>query len=108
MILLIIDNSSQTVRSSLFYFAIWLGTGLLGGLLSYWCWHLGLMLSSAYGGFAFIITILTLSHIYNDILRYIMIALFVLLPPIVVHRYERHVINIATSIGGSYTFFYGV
>ncbi|PKY37942.1 hypothetical protein RhiirA4_536859, partial [Rhizophagus irregularis] len=108
IILLIIDNSNETFRSALFYFAIWLGFGTLGGLLSYWCWHLGLILSSAYGGFAFIITILTLSHITLDILRYILITFFVLLPPLVVYRYEKHAINIATSIAGSYTFFYGI
>ncbi|RIA95006.1 hypothetical protein C1645_758575 [Glomus cerebriforme] len=108
IILLMIDNSNETFRSALYYFALWLGVGILGGLLSYWCWHLGLILSSAYGGFAFIITILTLSQISIDILRYILIAFFVLLPSIVVHKYERHSINVATSIAGSYTFFYGI
>jgi hypothetical protein len=102
------DNSNETFRSALYYFAIWLGFGTLGGLLSYWCWHLGLLLSSAYGGFVFIITILTLSQITINILRYILITFFVLLPPLVIYRHERHAINIATSIAGSYTFFYGI
>src|ERR1043165_8600293 len=105
---MIIDDSNGIFRSPLYYFAIWLGIGILGGLLSYWCWHLGLILTSAYGGFAFIITILALSQITIDILRYTFIIIFILLPSFVVYRYERHAINVATSIAGSYTFFYGI
>ncbi|CAI2170505.1 14908_t:CDS:2 [Funneliformis geosporum] len=108
VVLLILDNSQKYFRSALYYFVIWLSSGTLGGLLSFWCWHLGLILTSAYGGFAFIITSLTLIPISIDIIRYILISFFILLPPILVYKYERQSIYVATSVAGSYTFFCGL
>ncbi|CAG8539600.1 5439_t:CDS:2 [Funneliformis caledonium] len=108
VILLIMDNSQKYFRSALYYFVIWLSTGTIGGLLSFWCWHLGLILTSAYGGFAFIMTFLTLIPISIDIIRYSLISFFILLPPILVYKYERESIYVATSVAGSYTFFCGV
>ncbi|CAG8657955.1 8117_t:CDS:2, partial [Ambispora leptoticha] len=108
IILLLLDNNLDNTRSATFYFTTWLLVGLIGGLLSFFCWHLGLMLTAAYGGYALSLSLLAILDLENHIIRWTLSIIVMILLAIIVHYFERTVIIFTTSIAGAYTVMYGV
>ncbi|CAG8548093.1 7520_t:CDS:2 [Ambispora gerdemannii] len=108
IILLFVDNNSGGKRTVTFYFTTWLLVGLIGGSLGFFCWHLGLMLTAAYGGYVLSLSLLAILNIENHVIRWITALIMMLLLAIMVHYFERTVIIFTTSIVGAYSVMYGV
>ncbi|CAG8471750.1 11257_t:CDS:10 [Paraglomus occultum] len=108
VIILMIDNAYKTTHSVFFYFIVWLSVGTIGGLLSFFCWHLGLMLTAAYGAFAFSISLLAVGHIQIVAIRYTIVGISITIACLITHIYLKDVIIVSTSIGGSFTVLYGI
>ncbi|CAG8582843.1 3879_t:CDS:2, partial [Paraglomus brasilianum] len=106
--ILMIDNAYNTTHSVFFYFIMWLLVGTTGGLLSFFCWHLGLMLTAAYGAFAFSVSLLAVGHVKIAAIRYTIIGILIIVACLITHIYLKDVIIVSTSIGGSFTVLYGV
>jgi hypothetical protein len=49
MIMILVDSYKKSYQSSSEYFAIWLAVGIVGALISFHLWHVGILLTGAYG-----------------------------------------------------------
>ena len=49
MIMIIVNSSSGSYLSSGLYFLIWLAVGIVGSLVSFYLYHVGIVLTGAYG-----------------------------------------------------------
>ncbi|KAF9974823.1 hypothetical protein BGZ73_001683 [Actinomortierella ambigua] len=108
MIMLIIDINSGTYQSSGLYFGIWLAVGLVGAIVSFYLWHVGIILTGAYAAFVVVAVIFTAANLTNYVVRYTILAIVVVVGGILTRKFERMAVILATSFGGSYCFFFGL
>ncbi|KAG0265510.1 hypothetical protein DFQ27_000589 [Actinomortierella ambigua] len=108
MIMLIVDINSGTYQSSGLYFGIWLAVGLVGAIVSFYLWHVGIILTGAYASFVVVAVIFTAANLTNYVVRYTILAVVVVAGGILTRKYERMAVILATSFGGSYCFFFGL
>ncbi|KAG0330865.1 hypothetical protein BG004_001947 [Podila humilis] len=108
MIMLIVNTGAGSYLSSELYFLIWLAVGLVGSVVSFYLYHVGIVLTGAYGAFAVIAVIFTAVNLRNYIARYTLLAIFVILAGYLTKRYERIAVILATSVGGAYMMMYGL
>ncbi|KAF9427800.1 hypothetical protein BGZ94_004123 [Podila epigama] len=108
MIMIIVNTSSGQYLSSELYFLIWLAVGIVGALVSFYLYHVGIVLAGAYGMFVVVAVIFTAAGLRNYIARYTLLAIFIILGGYLTKRYERVAVIVATSIGGAYMIMYGL
>ncbi|KAF9376889.1 hypothetical protein CPB97_010534 [Podila verticillata] len=96
-------------KPSLYYFWVWFLSGLVGGILSFRYWNLGVTFAGAFGGFAVAMGIIAVTtNKMGTVGRYVLLAIEILLGAAAATFYERFFIIVATSCGGAYMFMYGV
>ncbi|KAI8357973.1 hypothetical protein B0O80DRAFT_424089 [Mortierella sp. GBAus27b] len=94
---------------SKYYFWMWLLAGLVGAILCFRFWNLGVTFSGAFGGFAVSMGIIAVSHPHmSTVGQYILLAFLVLFGAAIATFYERYSIIVGTSCGGAFMFMYGV
>lgn len=49
MIMIHVDTNNRRYQSSSEYFSVWLAIGLIGAIVSFYLWHVGIVLTGAYG-----------------------------------------------------------
>ncbi|KAF9388128.1 hypothetical protein CPB97_001579 [Podila verticillata] len=108
MIMILVNSSSGSYLSSGLYFLIWLAVGIVGSLVSFYLYHVGIVLTGAYGVFVVIAIIFTATNLSNYIVRYTLLAIFIILGGYLTKRYERIAVIIATSVGGAYMMMFGL
>lgn len=103
------DIDYHLFKASEYYFWMWFLAGVLGAILCFRYWDLGVTFSGAFGGFAVAMGIIAVSHqSISTAGRYALLAFFVLFGAAIATFYERYSIIIGTSFGGAYMFMYGV
>ncbi|KAG0357154.1 hypothetical protein BG005_003863 [Podila minutissima] len=96
-------------KPSHYVFWVWLMSGLVGGILSFRYWNLGVTFAGAFGGFAVAMGIIAVtSNSMGAVGRYVFLAIEILLGAAAATFYERFFIIVSTSCGGAYLFMYGV
>ncbi|KAK3835152.1 MAG: hypothetical protein JOS17DRAFT_558950 [Linnemannia elongata] len=93
------------------YFWIWFIAGILGAILSFRYWDLGVAFAGGFGGFALamgIIAAVNDSHNVTNTPRYIILAVLILLGAAIAIFYERFSIILGTSLGGAFMVMFGV
>ncbi|KAG0254452.1 hypothetical protein BG011_005777 [Mortierella polycephala] len=108
MIMIITNTNTGKYLSSGIYFLIWVSVGLVGSVVSFFLWHLGIVLTGAYGTFVVVAVIFSAANMTNFILRYILLAIFVIIGGYLTKRYERVAVILATSVGGAYCMMFGL
>ncbi|KAG0343905.1 hypothetical protein BG004_004904 [Podila humilis] len=108
MIMIIADTNSGTYQSSAVYFAVWFIVGLVGGAVSFYFWHIGIILTGAYGMFVIVAIIFTAANVKSYVLRFTFLALFLVLGGVLTKKYERMSVILATSFGGAYSIIFGL
>ncbi|KAF9961651.1 hypothetical protein BGZ70_008237 [Mortierella alpina] len=108
MIMLILNMNSGVYQSSEIYFVVWLLVGIAGSLLSFYLWHVGIILTGAYGMFVIVAIIFTAANVRNYVFRYTVLAICVVVGGYLTHRYERLAVILATSLGGAYCMMFGL
>ncbi|CAO3574322.1 unnamed protein product [Mortierella alpina] len=99
----------QLFKPAHYYFWMWVLAGLLGALLSFRYWDLGVSFAGGFGGFAVAMGIIAVSnHSMTDVGRYILLASLILIGAGIATFYERFSIILGTSFGGAFMFMYGV
>ncbi|KAF9906861.1 hypothetical protein EC991_000225 [Linnemannia zychae] len=94
-----------------YYFWLWFLLGLLGAILSFRYWDLGVAFAGGFGGFALamgIIAAVNDSHNMTNVPRYILLAVLILGGAAIAIFYERFAIILGTSMGGAFLFMFGV
>ncbi|KAF9575275.1 hypothetical protein EC968_003627 [Mortierella alpina] len=92
-----------------YYFWMWVLAGLLGALLSFRYWDLGVAFAGGFGGFAVAMGIIAAAnHSMTNVARYILLAILILIGAAIATFYERFSIILGTSFGGAFMFMYGV
>ncbi|KAF9310498.1 hypothetical protein BG003_008463 [Podila horticola] len=103
------DMLYAVFKPSLYVFWVWLMSGLVGGIISFRYWNLGVTFAGAFGGFAVAMGIIAVtSKSMGTVGRYVFLAIEILLGAAAATFYERFFIIVATSCGGAYLFMYGV
>ncbi|KAG0096806.1 hypothetical protein BGZ93_003949 [Podila epicladia] len=103
------DMLHAVFKPSHYVFWVWLMSGLVGGILSFRYWNLGVTFAGAFGGFAVAMGIIAVtSNSMGAVGRYVFLAVEILLGAAAATFYERFFIIVATSCGGAYLFMYGV
>ncbi|KAF9186989.1 hypothetical protein BGZ51_001616 [Haplosporangium sp. Z 767] len=103
------DLSFSLFKPSQYYFWLWLLAGILGAILSFRFWDLGVCFAGAFGGFAVAMGIV--AAVDSDMSmtgRYILLAFFILIGAAIATFYERFSIIIGTSFGGAFMVMYGI
>ncbi|KAF9575014.1 hypothetical protein EC968_004511 [Mortierella alpina] len=108
MIMLIVNMNSGVYQSSGIYFMVWLLVGIAGSLISFYLWHVGIILTGAYGMFVIVAVIFTAANVRNYVFRYTVLAICVVVGGYLTHRYERLAVIFATSLGGAYCMMFGL
>ncbi|KAF9408737.1 hypothetical protein BGZ94_002211 [Podila epigama] len=108
MIMLIADTNAGTYQSSAAYFAVWFIVGLVGGAFSFYFWHIGIILTGAYGMFVVVAIIFTAANVKSYVLRFTFLAIFLVLGGVLTKRYERISVILSTSFGGAYSILFGL
>ncbi|KAG0214764.1 hypothetical protein BGX28_001399 [Mortierella sp. GBA30] len=108
MIMLVLNMNSGVYQSSGIYFMVWFLVGIFGSLVSFYLWHVGIILTGAYGMFVVIALIFTAINVQNYAFRYTVLAIFIVLGGYLTHRYERLAVILATSLGGAYCMMFGL
>ena len=88
-----------------------LAIGLVGGLISVFLYRVGLTLLGLLAGFTLAVWILSLKSgglITNETGRAIFIGCLALVVAILIHFFEKVIIILASSMGGSYSIIYGI
>ncbi|KAF9938771.1 hypothetical protein BGZ67_010463 [Mortierella alpina] len=99
----------QLFKPAHYYFWMWVLAGLLGALLSFRYWDLGVSFAGGFGGFAVAMGIIAASnHSMTNVGRYILLACLILIGAAIATFYERFSIILGTSFGGAFMFMYGV
>ncbi|KAF9954770.1 hypothetical protein BGZ70_010456 [Mortierella alpina] len=99
----------QLFKPARYYFWMWVLAGLLGALLSFRYWDLGVSFAGGFGGFAVAMGIIAASnHSMSNVGRYILLASLILIGAAIATFYERFSIILGTSFGGAFMFMYGV
>jgi len=96
-------------KPSHYVFWVWFLVGLVGALICFRFWDLGVTFAGAFGGFAIAVAIVAISdrHI-SSTLRYILLVAFILIGAALATLFERVAVILCTSFGGSYMFMYGL
>ncbi|GJJ68250.1 hypothetical protein EMPS_00596 [Entomortierella parvispora] len=108
MIMIIVETNSGSFESSGIYFMVWLLVGIVGSIISFYLWHVGIILTGAYGGFVVLAVIFTAADVTSYILRYTVLAIVLVVSGFLTHRYERFAVILATSVGGAYCMMFGL
>ncbi|KAF9948199.1 hypothetical protein BGZ70_002316 [Mortierella alpina] len=108
MIMLIVDISSGNYQTSGVYFAVWFIVGFIGSLVSFYFWHVGIVLTGAYGMFVLVAIVFTAVNLQNYVLRYTVLALCLVLGGVLTYKFERISVILSTSIGGAYSMMFGL
>ncbi|CAO3565575.1 unnamed protein product [Mortierella alpina] len=108
MIMLILNMNSGVYQSSEIYFVVWLLVGIAGSLISFYLWHVGIILTGAYGMFVVVAIIFTAANVRNYVFRYTVLAICIVVGGYLTHRYERLAVILATSLGGAYCMMFGL
>ncbi|KAF9950036.1 hypothetical protein BGZ72_008238 [Mortierella alpina] len=103
------DLAYQLFKPAHYYFWMWVLAGLLGALLCFRYWDLGVSFAGGFGGFAVAMGIIAASnHAMANVGRYILLACLILIGAAIATFYERYSIILGTSFGGAFMFMYGV
>ncbi|KAG0204527.1 hypothetical protein BGX28_003575 [Mortierella sp. GBA30] len=108
MIMLIVDISSGNYQTSGVYFAVWFIIGFIGSLVSFYFWHVGIILTGAYGMFVIVAILFTALNLQNYVLRYTLLAVCLVLGGFLTYRFERMSVILSTSLGGAYSMMFGL
>ncbi|KAF9350133.1 hypothetical protein BGX34_001386 [Mortierella sp. NVP85] len=108
MIMITFNSIDGVYQSAGVYFAIWLSVGILGAIVSFFLWHVGIVLTGTYGMFVVVAVILTAVNLTNYTVRYIIVSICISVGGYLTKRYERIAIIVATSVGGAYSMMYGL
>ncbi|KAF8978454.1 hypothetical protein BGZ46_006456 [Entomortierella lignicola] len=108
MIILIIDVNTGVYQSSGVYFALWLLVGIIGAIASFFLWHVGIILTGAYGLGVVVALIFTAANETDYVFRYTVLAIAVVVGGYLTRRYERVAVIVATSFGGAYCMMFGL
>ncbi|KAG0054474.1 hypothetical protein BGZ83_011161 [Gryganskiella cystojenkinii] len=108
MIMLIVESGSGAYQSSGVYFLVWFLVGIIGALISFYLWHVGIILTGAYGGFVVLAVIFTAANVQSFVFRYTFLAIVLIASGFLTHRYERIAVILATSFGGAYCMMFGL
>ncbi|KAF9135325.1 hypothetical protein BGW39_003432 [Mortierella sp. 14UC] len=108
MIMIIVNSNTGTFQSSGIYFLVWMSVGIVGALVSFYLWHVGIILTGAYGSFVLVTVLFTAGNVKNYILRYVVLVICLILGGYLTHRYERMAVILATSFGGAYCMMFGL
>ncbi|KAG0380669.1 hypothetical protein BGX24_006385 [Mortierella sp. AD032] len=98
-------------KPSHYYFWLWFLAGILGAILSFRYWDLGVAFAGGFGGFALamgIIAAINDAHNITNTGRYIILAVLILSGASIAIFYERFAIILGTSLGGAFIFMFGV
>ncbi|KAF9280153.1 hypothetical protein BGZ68_007458 [Mortierella alpina] len=99
----------QLFKPAHYNFWVWVLAGLLGAVLSFRYWDLGVSFAGGFGGFAVAMGIIAASnHSMTNVGRYILLACLILIGAAIATFYERFSIILGTSFGGAFMFMYGV
>ncbi|KAF9915327.1 hypothetical protein BX616_006393 [Lobosporangium transversale] len=92
-----------------YYFWLWLAAGLVGSILSFRFWDLGVTFTGAFGGFALAMSIVAIANLsITNAGRYVIMGSFILGGAALATFFERFFIIFSTSFGGAYIFMFGV
>ncbi|KAF9431656.1 hypothetical protein BGZ76_011866 [Entomortierella beljakovae] len=108
MIIIIVNLSTGVFQSSGVYFAVWLLAGLVGAVVSFFLWHVGIVLTGAYGAFVVVAVLFTAGNVTNYVFRYTVLAIVVVAGGYLTKRYERKAVILATSVAGAYCIMFGL
>ncbi|KAG9065233.1 hypothetical protein KI688_002556 [Linnemannia hyalina] len=108
MIMIIVNTNTGTFQSSGIYFLVWVSVGIVGALVSFYLWHVGIILTGAYGSFVLVAVLFTAGNVTNYIFRYVVLAICIILGGYLTHKYERMAVILATSFGGAYCVMFGL
>ncbi|KAG0040600.1 hypothetical protein BGZ82_001055 [Podila clonocystis] len=103
------DLVYTTFMPSHYYMWVWIGSGLIGALLAFRYWDLGVTFTGAFGGFALAMGIIAAANLHiENVGRYVILSVLILGGAAVATFYEKIFVIMATSLGGAYLFMYGV
>ncbi|KAG0241524.1 hypothetical protein BGW41_005833 [Actinomortierella wolfii] len=103
------DLLFETFNPKMYYFWVWFLTGLIGATLSFRFFDLGIAMAGALGGFAVAMVIIAAANArLSEVVRYVIIGIFVLFFSGIATFYERFFIIAGTSLGGAMIFMFGV
>ncbi|KAF9930385.1 hypothetical protein BGZ65_005378 [Modicella reniformis] len=108
MIMIIADINSGNYQASGVYFAVWFIVGLIGALVSFYFWHIGIILTGAWGTFVVVAVILTSVNLRSFIIRFTILGICLVLGGYLTYRFERMSVILATSLGGAYSLMFGL
>ncbi|KAG0283079.1 hypothetical protein BGZ96_012550 [Linnemannia gamsii] len=108
MIMIIVNTNTGTFQSSGIYFLVWVSVGIVGALVSFYLWHVGIILTGAYGSFVLVAVLFTAGNVKNYIFRYVVLLICIILGGYLTYRYERMAVILATSFGGAYCVMFGL
>ncbi|KAF9582658.1 hypothetical protein BGW38_010925 [Lunasporangiospora selenospora] len=108
MIMIIANSNTGTYQSSGVYFLVWFLVGIVGACVSFYLWHVGIILTGAYGMFVLVAIVFTAAKVTSFALRYTILAIFLVIGGFLTYRYERTAVIIATSFGGAYSIMFGL
>ncbi|KAF8927951.1 hypothetical protein BGZ58_010002 [Dissophora ornata] len=108
MIILIVNINTGVYDSTGVYFGLWLLVGIVGAVLSFYLWHVGIVLTGAYAMFVLVAVIFTAANVTDYTFRYTFIGICVVVAGYLTKRYERYAVIIATSFGGAYLMMFGL
>ncbi|KAF9582500.1 hypothetical protein BGW38_000131 [Lunasporangiospora selenospora] len=92
-----------------YYFWVWLCSGIVGAILSFRFWDLGVTFTGAFGGFALAMGIVAAANIsITNAGRYVIMGILILSGAAFATFFERIFVILATSLGGSYMVMFGI
>ncbi|KAF9159241.1 hypothetical protein DFQ26_006768, partial [Actinomortierella ambigua] len=103
------DLLFETFNPAMYYFWVWFLCGLIGAILSFRFFDLGIAMAGALGGFAVAMVIIAAANlVISEAVRYVIIGVFVIFASGIATFYERFFIIVGTSFGGAMMFMFGV
>lgn len=103
------DLVYTTFMPKYYYMWVWIGSGLIGALLSFRYWDLGVTFNGAFGGFALAMGIIAAANLHiENAGRYVILSALILGGAAFATFYEKLFVIVATSLGGAYLLMYGV
>ncbi|KAF9385271.1 hypothetical protein CPB97_004974 [Podila verticillata] len=103
------DLVYTTFLPQYYYMWVWIGSGLIGALLSFRYWDLGVTFNGAFGGFALAMGIIAVANLnIENAGRYAILSVLILGGAAFATFYEKLFVIMATSFGGAYLLMYGV
>ncbi|KFH69706.1 hypothetical protein MVEG_04512 [Podila verticillata NRRL 6337] len=103
------DLVYTTFLPQYYYMWVWIGSGLIGALLSFRYWDLGVTFNGAFGGFALAMGIIAVANLnIENAGRYVILGVLILGGAAFATFYEKLFVIMATSLGGAYLLMYGV